>query len=71
MKILPAAPPLEGAVEDVELVVDEVDVLDAVELEPEVEAVLDVELELPVASMNTPPAMAGGAMVLVFLAAIL
>ncbi len=71
VKVLPAAPPLEGAVEDVELVVDDVDVLDAVELEPGVEVVLDVEVELPVASMNTPPAMAGGATVLVFLAAIL
>ena len=71
MTALPAAPLLEGTVEDVGLVVDDVDVLDAVELAPEVEVVLDAEVELPVASMNTPPAMAGGATVLVFLAAIL
>ena len=71
MKALPAAPLLEDTVEDVGLVVDDVDVLDAVELAPEVEVVLDAEVELPAASMNTPPAMAGGATVLVFLAAIL
>ena len=71
MKAWPAAPLLEDTDEDVGLVVDDVDVLDAVELAPEVEVVLDAEVELPVTSMNTPPAMAGGATVLVFLAAAL
>lgn len=44
---------------------------DVLGLTPGVELVLDVEVELSVTSMNTPPAMAGGETVLAFVAALL
>lgn len=58
---------MKGTGEDVGLVVDEVGEVEAVELAPE----LEVEVELEVTSMNIPPAMAGGDTELVFLAAVL
>lgn len=69
---LPAAPPLEDTVDDdVGLVVDEVEEVGEVE-EVVVDAavLLDVELEMSLASMKTPPAMAGGETVLAVLAAV-
>lgn len=65
-KLLPVASLWEGTVEAVGLEVGDVDVL-----APEVEDVLDAEVELVVAATNTPPAMAGGETLLVFVAALL
>lgn len=67
---LPTAPPLEGTVDDVGLVVDEVDEVAEGEAVVDAAVVLDVELEISLASMNTPPAMAGGEAVLAVLAAL-
>lgn len=68
---MPTAPPLEAAIVDVEVVVDDVDVAVAVAVAVELvldEAVLDEDVELSFAATNTPPAIAGGATVLAFLA---
>ena len=71
IEFLPVAPLLEAAVEDVGVVVEDVDVAVAVELALEAEVVLDEDVELSAAAMNTPPAIAGGETVLAFLAACL
>ena len=63
-RMLPA-PPVEAAVEGLGEVVGTVEVL------PEVEVVLDEEVEFPGAEMKTPPAMAEGETVLAFTAAAL
>lgn len=55
---LPAALPWKAVGEGVGVVVDD-------------EVVLIAEVELPVASINTPPAMVGGETEVVFLAAVL